>query len=98
MFFKIYSLLLIFFSFNFIIFFNKTFFFSKETTQSFLENFFFSKKSRPIGDLIWINGVSIGEAKSGLTLAKEFLINKPKCNILLSTSTISAYKEIAKQK
>ena len=97
MFFKIYSLLLIFFFPLILLFFLIRLFFSKETSQSFLEKFSFSKKSRPIGNLIWINGVSIGEAKSGLTLAKEFLINKPNCNILLSTSTISAYKEIAKQ-
>ena len=71
---------------------------SKETAKSIREKFFFLKKSRPKGKLIWINGVSIGEAKSGITIAKEFLINKPNYNILFSTSTISAYQEIAKQK
>ena len=74
------------------------FFFSKETKQSIIEKFLFSKYPRPPGKLIWINGVSIGEAKSGLTIAKEFLVNRPDCNVLLSTSTISAYNEIAKQK
>ena len=69
MFFKIYNLLLIFFSPLILLFFLIRFFFSKETSQSLLEKIF-SKKSRPIGNLIWINGVSIGEAKSGLTLAK----------------------------
>ena len=74
------------------------FFFSKETKQSIIEKFLFSKYPRPPGKLIWINGVSIGEAKSGLTIAKEFLVNRPDCTVLFSTSTISAYNEIAKQK
>ena len=81
-----------------LIFFFIRFFLSKETAKSIREKFFFLKKSRPKGKLIWINGVSIGEAKSGITIAKEFLINKPNYNILFSTSTISAYQEIAKQK
>ena len=51
--------------------------------------------SRPNGDLIWINGVSIGEAKSGLTVANEILKNNPKAKILFSTSTLTAYKQIS---
>ncbi len=98
MFLKFYNLLLIIFLPLIFIFFVMRFFFSKETSQSVFEKFFFLKKHRPNGKLIWINGVSIGEAKSGLTIAKEFLVNKPNCNILFSTSTISAYREMLKQK
>ena len=90
MFFKFYNFLLIFCLPLILLFFLIRLACSKETAQSLLEKFFFLKKPRPGGKLIWINGVSIGEAKSGLTIAKEFLINKPNCNILFSTSTISA--------
>ena len=75
MFLKFYNLLLIIFLPFIFIFFVMRFFFSKETSQSVLEKFFFLKKRRPNGKLIWINGVSICEAKSGLTIAKEFLVN-----------------------
>jgi len=98
MFFRFYNFLLFFFLPLILLFFLMRFFFSKETKQSIIEKFLFSKYPRPPGKLIWINGVSIGEAKSGLTIAKEFLVNRPDCNVLLSTSTISAYNEIAKQK
>ena len=98
MFLRFYNLLTILLSPLIILFFLLRFFFSKETSQSLLEKFVLKKKTRPKGKLIWINGVSLGEAKSGVTIAKEFLINKPHYTILLSTSTISAYKEISKQK
>ena len=98
MFFVFYNFLLIFFLPIILLFFLIRFFFSKETPQSITEKFFFSKRLRPKGKLIWINGVSIGEAKSGLTIAKELLVNNPHYNILFSTSTISAYQEIKKQK
>ena len=68
---------------------------SKENKKSINEKFFFRKMSRPNGDLIWINGVSIGEAKSGLTVANEILKNNPKAKILFSTSTLTAYKQIS---
>ena len=67
---------------------------SKENKKSINEKFF-QKMSRPNGDLIWINGVSIGEAKSGLTVANEILKNNPKAKILFSTSTLTAYKQIS---
>ena len=37
----------------------------------FAKNFFFKKKRRPEGDLIWINGVSIGEAKTAIIIAEQ---------------------------
>ena len=44
---------------------------SKENAESICEKFFFKKKRRPEGDLIWINGVSIGEAKTAIIIAEQ---------------------------
>ena len=44
---------------------------SKETISSVLEKFSISGKKRPKGDLIWINGVSVGESKTGIAVARE---------------------------
>ena len=46
---------------------------SKETVDSVFEKFCLKKINRPKGKLVWINGVSIGEAKSALTVAEEIL-------------------------
>ena len=57
---------------------------SKENIKSIKEKFFFfDKRKRPKGKLIWINGVSIGEAKSGLIVANKILKRFPKSTILL---------------
>ena len=71
---------------------------SKETVDSVFEKFCLKKINRPKGKLVWINGVSIGEAKSALTVAEEILKNNPNTIILFSTSTITAYKTISKLK
>lgn len=70
--------------------------FSKEKLSSILEKFSFFQKVRPSGNLIWINGVSIGEAKTALTIADVIKKSKPQSNILISTSTITSYKLISK--
>ena len=44
-------------------------FFSKEDKSSLLKKFGLSRVKRPNGKLVWINGVSIGEAKSGISVA-----------------------------
>ena len=44
---------------------------SKEKIQSIVEKFSFYKIKRPVGEIIWINGVSIGEAKTAITIAEE---------------------------
>ena len=44
---------------------------SKETISSVFEKFSISRKKRPDGDLIWINGVSVGESKTGIAVARE---------------------------
>ena len=71
---------------------------SKETISSILEKFSISRKKRPEGDLIWINGVSVGESKTGIAVAREIKKIKPKSSILFSTSTLSAYNLLSKSK
>ena len=60
-----------------------------------LGKFGFSKSKRPSGRVVWINGVSIGEAKSGVTIAEEILKNNPNTTILFTTSTLTAFKVIS---
>ena len=71
---------------------------SKETISSVLEKFSISRKKRPDGDLIWINGVSVGESKTGIAVAREIKKIKPASSILFSTSTLSAYNLLSKSK
>ena len=71
---------------------------SKETVSSILQKFSISRKKRPEGDLIWINGVSVGESKTGIAVAREIKKIKPKSSILISTSTLSAYNLLSKSK
>ena len=71
---------------------------SKEKIQSIREKFSLYKNTRPKGKLIWINGVSIGEAKTAITVANEIKKNNPDCIILLTTSTSSSYDLISKMK
>ncbi len=80
------------------LFFLLRFLVSKETTLSILQKFTIFNKKRPKGDLIWINGVSVGEVKTGITVAKEIKKIKPKSSILFSTSTLSAYDLLCKSK
>ena len=72
--------------------------FSRESKQSIMEKFFFVKSKRPKGKVIWINGVSIGEAKSGLIVAEEILKKQPNTKILFSTSTQTAHQIISNLK
>ena len=71
---------------------------SKETVSSILQKFSISRKKRPEGELIWINGVSVGESKTGIAVAREIKKIKPKSSILISTSTLSAYNLLSKSK
>ena len=95
--FIIYKQLSNLFSIFIFLYFCLRFFLSKENLKSIKEKFiFFDKKKRPEGKLIWINGVSIGEAKTGLIVANQILKKLPQSKILFSTSTLSAYNLIAK--
>ena len=55
----------------FFIFFLIRWVFSKENISSIMQKFFLKRQKRPKGRLIWINGVSIGEAKTGILIAEE---------------------------
>ena len=70
-------------------------FFSKEDKGSLLKKFGLCKTKRPNGKLVWINGVSIGEAKSGITVAEEILKNNSNTTILFTTSTLTAFEVIS---
>ena len=70
-------------------------FFSKEDKDSFLKKFGLNKVKRPNGKLVWINGVSIGEAKSGVSVAEEILKNNTNTTILITTSTLTAFEIIS---
>lgn len=85
-------------SFPIFIYFLVRLIFSKEDSRSIKEKFFFNKIKRPKGDLIWINGVSIGEAKTGVVIADEIKKNKSQSTILLSTSTITSYNLLSKSR
>ncbi len=69
---------------------------SKEKIDSILEKFLLRCKKRPVGNLVWINGVSIGEAKTGLIIADQIKRINPGSQILFSTSTITSYNLISK--
>ena len=86
------------FFFPILFFFFLRFLVSKETISSILEKFSISRRKRPEGDLIWINGVSVGESKTGIAVAREIKKIKPKSSILFSTSTLSAYNLLSKSK
>ena len=92
---KIFSNFLSFFIF---LFFLIRFFVSKENLQSLRDKFVLYKTIRITRKLIWINAVSIGEAKTALIIAEQIKKNYPKSKILLSTSTITSFRLISKMK
>ena len=69
----------------------------KEHKKRFKERFGISSKDRPEGNLIWINAVSVGEAKSALILADEILKKSPESHILFTTTTLTS-AEIIEQR
>ena len=83
-----------FLSFFIFLFFLIRFFVSKENFQSLRDKFVLYKTTRLTRKLIWINAVSIGEAKTAIIVVKEILKKNPGVNILFSTSTISAFQVI----
>ena len=94
---KIYKYVSNYFVIFIFIYFLLRLFSSKETISSIQGKFnFLQKTKRPEGKLFWINGVSIGEAKSGIIVADLIKKKYPKSTILFSTSTISSYNLIKK--
>lgn len=56
------------------------------------------KKSKiPDVQLIWINAVSVGEANTALVLAQELLKFSDKCQILITTTTLTSAQVVAKK-
>ena len=62
----------------------------KDNKKRFKEKFGFASCERPEGDVVWIHGVSVGEAKSALTLVDEILIRDDNVTILLTTTTLTS--------
>lgn len=76
-----------------IIFFILRFFIGKETFKSLTQKFSIYKyKIKREGKLVWINAVSIGESKVGVTISNIIKSKYSDYDVLLTTSTISSYK------
>ena len=65
-----------FLSFFIFLFFLIRFFVSKENFQSLRDKFVLYKTTRLTRKLIWINAVSIGEAKTAIIVVREILKKK----------------------
>ena len=95
---KIYKYISNFFSIFIIFYFLIRLFKAKETIRSIKEKFTFYKLKKPVGKLIWINAVSIGEALSIITIIKRIKKHYPSCKILLTTSTLTSMRIISNKK
>ena len=78
MFIRAYKLLSDVLTIPFFIFFSIRLILSKETFTSILEKFTIIKKKRPKGEVVWVNGVSIGEAKTAEIIANQIKKNVSK--------------------
>ena len=67
-------------------------FLKKEDISRFKEKIGSSSTKRPIGKLIWINAVSVGEVRSILPLAEELTINNN--SVLITSVTITSANHI----
>jgi len=79
----------------FIIFFRS--FFDKEDRSRFKEKILPNKVRRPDGYLFWFHVASIGEFNSILPLIDFFLEKNKKYNFLITTVTVSSFKELKKK-
>lgn len=90
---KIYKLISNLLIIPIIIFFILRFFIGKETLNSLTQKFsIYTYKIKRKKKLVWINAVSIGESKVGVTIADIIMSKYPSYDVLLTTSTISSYK------
>ena len=69
-------------------------FLKKEDIYRFKEKIGFSSTKRPIGKLIWINAVSVGEVRSILSLAEELTVNNS--SVLITSVTLTSSDHIEK--
>lgn len=67
----------------------------KDDRVRFKEKFGIPTVARPEGEVIWIHGVSVGEAKSALTLVDEILKRDQKISIVLTTTTLTSAEIVA---
>lgn len=67
----------------------------KEDKKRLKERFGKSTKDRPVGDLIWVHAVSVGETNSVLILVDELLKKFPQSSILFTTTTLTSAAIVA---
>jgi len=78
------------------IIFSRTFF-GKEDRSKFKEKILPNKVKRPDGYLFWFHVASIGEFNSIIPLVDFFLEKNKKYNFLITTVTVSSFKELKKK-
>ena len=81
------------------LFFLTRFFLGKETLKSILQKFTIQNPSKlyvPNKKVVWVNAVSIGEAKVGMLVAELLKEKYKSLNVILSTSTITSFKILEK--
>ena len=71
-------------------------FLKKEHTLKFKEKLFFTKVKRPNGPLFWFHVASIGEFNSILPIINYYLKKDSSYNFLITTVTLSSFKEFEK--
>ncbi|MBL6664363.1 MAG: 3-deoxy-D-manno-octulosonic acid transferase [Rickettsiales bacterium] len=62
----------------------------KDDPVRFKEKFGVATQERPNNEVIWIHAVSVGEAKSALSLVDEILKRDKKVSVLLTTTTLTS--------
>uniref|UniRef100_A0A7N2M6W2 3-deoxy-D-manno-octulosonic-acid transferase N-terminal domain-containing protein n=1 Tax=Quercus lobata TaxID=97700 RepID=A0A7N2M6W2_QUELO len=53
--------------------------------------------SRPTGPLLWFHAVSLGEGITAIPIIKECMKQRPDVNVLMTTTTVSAFEVISKR-
>ncbi|KAM4078514.1 hypothetical protein ACB094_09G043600 [Castanea mollissima] len=53
--------------------------------------------SRPTGPLLWFHAVSLGEGMTAIPIIKECIKQRPDVNVLMTTTTVSAFEVISKR-
>jgi 3-deoxy-D-manno-octulosonic-acid transferase len=67
----------------------------REDQARITERFGIASRSRPNGEIIWINAVSVGETNSSLILLDELLKSHPKITVLFTTTSLTSAKLLA---
>lgn len=69
----------------------------REHSQRWAERLGFPSLSRPPGPLIWFHAVSLGEGITAIPIIKECIKQRPDVNVLMTTTTVSAFEVINKR-